>query len=493
MKSGGHFRNASWGGVSAAIRSAVVMLSSLLALRLLGVSQYGHVATWLSLFILYLSLNTNVFTMLIVRLIDLSAHDSGHDYQTAISIALTFFFVSLAFLITVTLLLIVFLIQEPKFVGELPPRFDEVIMLMGFLTIIQIFVALQSAIIEGKGRLDLATKAQLIGPVFVSALLITTFILGAVIEAWHYVAILCIGALADMLLLWLVRHRLSLPLFAKAPTLSCMQGVLELLRSGGVLQAASLFNLFLEPANKFLLSSYAGAATVAIYDLAMKVIWGIQYLFGSAMRVFLHIGSQDRQAVGRNFAKAISLLGVPVVVVHVVGTLFLYWVAHHWVVLDVFPLIVFFGIASISNLGMIFITPFYLSLIGRRELNFILMAHALLALVNVSLSVALIPHFGLVGSAFGLLVAIVMNGSAIYLRCDVEREALTNESVVFRKVIHRVALSLGLLAATVGWGLFGEGSVYGLLGIIASLTLIIIQEPLMRMIVSFFLPNRKNS
>jgi O-antigen/teichoic acid export membrane protein len=491
MKSLGHFRNASWGGVSAAIRSVVVMLTSLLALRLLGAPQFGQVATWLSLYILYLSLNSNAFTMLVVRLMALSDADSLHDRPNAIATAVAFCLLSLILLFVITIFLGAFLIHQPKFVEALPPRFDEVILLMGTLTGIQTIVALQAAVIEGKGRLDLATKAQLIGPMFVFAVLLMVFIFGAAIEARHYVAVLCIGALVDLFLLWSVRRRLLLPLLTEAPTLRSMRGILQMLRSGGMLQAASLLNLFLEPTNKFLLNNYSGPSTVAIYDLAMKVIWGIQYLMGSAMRVFLHIGSQDRVAVGRSFSRAICLLGVPVVAMHVVGILFLYFASHYWVELDTVPLIIFFGIASISNLGMIYVTPFYLSLIGRRELNFIFMTHALLAIVNASLSVALIPHFGLVGSAFGLLVATVINGSALYLRCDVERKSAADESFATRKAFRRIALTSGLLVVTVGWSLFGEGGVLGLFGIVASLALIIRKEPIVQKVSAFFLPKRQ--
>lgn len=491
MKQLGHFRNASWSGVSAAIRSALVMLTSLLALRLLGSYQYGHVVTWLSLYVVYLSLSSNAFTMLVVRLMALSNPDDLYYHSKPIATAVTFCFASLILLIAVTIFLCAFLIRQPKFVEILPPRFDELIMLMGTLTSIQTIVALQAAVIEGRGRLDLATKSQLVGPIFVFALLALAFIFGAAIEARHYVAVLCAGSLADMFLLWLVRRRLLLPLLTEAPTLRSMRGVLQMLRSGGMLQAASLLNLFLEPTNKFLLNNYAGPSTVAIYDLAMKVIWGIQYLMGSAMRVFLHMGSQDRVAVGRSFSRAICLLGVPVVAMHVVGILFLYFASHYWVELDTVSLIIFFGIASISNLGMIYVTPFYLSLIGRRELNFIFMLHALQAFVNASLSIALIPYFGLVGSAFGLLVATVINGVAICLRCDVERESAADESFAIRKAFRRITLASGLLVVTVGWSLFGEGGVLGLFGIVASLALIMIKEPLVQKVSAFFSPKRQ--
>lgn len=59
------FRNATWSGAAAAFRAASGLINALLAIRLLGVENYGHVATALSLFVLYLSLNSTVFTVLV--------------------------------------------------------------------------------------------------------------------------------------------------------------------------------------------------------------------------------------------------------------------------------------------------------------------------------------------------------------------------------------------------------------------------------------------
>jgi O-antigen/teichoic acid export membrane protein len=256
-----------------------------------------------------------------------------------------------------------------------------------------------------------------------------------------------------------------------------MDGVVQLLRSGGVLQVSSLLTLFLEPANKFLLNHFVGAAAVTIYDLAMKVIWGIQHLFGSAMRIFLHIGSQDRDAVGRNFAKVILLLGVPVVGLHIVGAVFLLWAARHWMMIDASQLMAFFGIAAISNFGMTFVTPLYLSLIGRRDLFFIFRTHLVLAVVNLLVSTAMIPLLGLVGSAFGLLVATALNVAAIYGRCGINAATFVSEEQAVSRVKYRIGAVLGLLAATIAWGTYGNDSPLAVFGILLVLAGIMVREP----------------
>ena len=65
------FRNAGWSGMAAAFRAASGLFNALLAVRLLGVENYGHIATILSLFVLYLSLNSSIFTALVVKLMSL--------------------------------------------------------------------------------------------------------------------------------------------------------------------------------------------------------------------------------------------------------------------------------------------------------------------------------------------------------------------------------------------------------------------------------------
>lgn len=489
-KAGRHFRNASWSGLAAAIRAATGLLASLLAIRLLGVGHYGHVATWLSLFVLYLSLNSSAFTMLVVRLMASASGENGGDRESAIAAAVTFCGGSLVLLATVTTVLSLSAASLPFFGAKLPADFGSVLLLMGLLTAIQIAVALQAAVIEGAGRLDLATRWQLAGTLVVVAVLLFGFLSGSELGAVAYVALLCTGALVDMCLLWWVRRTLDLPLFTSVPSSRRLDGVLQLLRSGGVLQATSLLTMFLEPANKFLLNHFVGAAAVTIYDLAMKVVWGIQNLFGAAMRVFLHIGSQDRNAVGTNFVKVIAMLGVPVVAIHIAGALFLFWTARYWMMIDPSKLMIFFGIAAISNFGMIFVTPLYLSLIGRRELSFIFRAHVVLAVVNVLVSGLLIPFFGLIGSAFGLLAATSFNVAAIYLRCRGDAGEFGLEKTALHGVKRRVVLVISLFAATMVWGMAGGDNPVALLGIVLSLTAILVREPFVRRLIDQFIPKR---
>lgn len=480
---GTHFRNASWSGLAAAFKAVSGLLSSLLAVRLLGVGGYGHVVTLLSLFVLYLALNSSVFTMLVVKLMALSNDDEEDKANSSSMFAAAVMFsgISIALLAVVTFLLM-----------ELAPRLlsldgpgdafnmeiRKVILLMGVLTAIQIVTALQSALIESAGRLDRAMKWQLIGPIVVLVVLVLAFVLRLPIVASAYVMVLCAGALTDLCVLWFVRRNVMPSVILFCAPQNRLSGLLNLLKSGGVLQATSLMNVFLEPLNKLLLNHFIGAAAVTVYDLAMKVIWGIQYLFGAAMRVFLHLGSHDVESVGRSFSRVIALVGVPAVIFHIIGALFLSWTGHQWVAIDVVQLMIFFSIATVSNLGMIYITPLYISLIGRGDLRFIFRSQAILAVTNVVVSLTLIPYVGVTGAAIGLLSATIYNVVAIYIRCKDSSGTFAGFRDTLRGGVMRYALSVSLFVAAILWGIKGGESLVGLLGILLCLAVIMVREPM---------------
>ena len=463
------FRNASWSGASAAFRAASGLFNALLAVRLLGVDGYGHVATVLSLFVLYLALNSSVFTALVVNLMKPTAIDEKHAILLASSSIFTAF--SIVVLGVVTLLLREFAPQliSIEFGTVLNAEIRHVILLMGALTAIQTLTAWHAALIESTGRLDLAMKWQLIGPTVVLALLTTFFFAQLTLTASGYVAALCAGALTDLFLLWLVKRKVMPSSLFYWPTRQRLHGLVHLLKSGGLLQATSLMGMFLEPLNKLLLNHFIGAAAVTIYDLAMKVIWGIQYLFSAAMRVFLHLGSQNEEAVGPTFNKVIALIGVPVVILHTVGALFLSWVAHHWLAIDATQLMIFFAIATLSNLGMIYITPLYISLIGRGDLYFIFRSQTILAITNVAATLTLIPYLGLIGAAFGLLLATIYNVVAIYARCKANSATFNGLADILNGQRGRYALTIFLFAAAILLGIRGDESFIGILAVLLGL------------------------
>jgi O-antigen/teichoic acid export membrane protein len=470
--SNGHFRNASWGGFVAAVKAGVGLISALLAVRLLGVEQFGFVATWLSLFVLFLSLISSAFTMLVVKMYSAAGECQQIDREIVTVAALR---LCIAAVVVLTIVAAIIYSLTILF-AIIPESYLTLLSLMCLLTAIQIVVALNAAVIEGAGRLDIAVRWQLIGPVIITVGLLYCFLNFNSLRADIYLLILSSAALIDMIFIWRIRRNLGLVFVSKS--VGHTVGVFKLLRSGGLLQLTSLLNLFLEPVNKSLLNHYAGAASVAVYDLAMKVVWGIQHLVGAAMRVFVHIGSQDQSAVGRTFAKVFALLCVPVIGMHIVGALFLSWLAHYWLEVDGGKLMIFFSLATLSNLGMIFVTPLYLSLIGANDLLFILRVQALLAIINVAVSSLTVPLFGLIGAAFGLIIATALNVVSIYRRCKMELAVMHIFQGEAPHAKARLFFIFLLLTFTVLWAMFDGSDPRVFCFVFISLTLIMSSEPL---------------
>jgi len=330
------------------------------------------------------------------------------------------------------------------------------LLMMGALVVVQILAALQAAFIEASGRLDLAMKAQLFGPFVLLIMLCISYLLHLSLSVQDYVVMLCAAACVDLGLLWVVRRmRLRLVILQAGASVN-MPKLKELLRSGGVLQATSLMSLFLEPLNKLLLNHFIGPAAVTTYDLAMKVIWGIQSLFGAAMRVFLHFAHQDGATVGRTYTRVISLIAVPALIMHTFGAILLSWVAHQWVDINASQLMLFYAIATLSNLGMIFVTPLYTSLISRGDLRFIFKSQAILALSNTFISIIAIPFLGLAGAAIGLLAATIYNVSAIYVRHGQLLGQVEGVANMFKGIAARFIVTGALFSITLYLGVQGE-------------------------------------
>lgn len=480
----GHLHNATWSGISASFKAAYGLLNVLLAIRLLGAEAYGSLATLLAWFILYLSLNSSIFTMLVVKLMALR-HDERERSDVLLASALLTS-LSVGFILVCSVLVG----MRTSGVGGLGAGFgvspSDIPMLMAILVSTQIVTAYQSALLESAGRLDLAMKRQLVGPVVVLALLLFSFLADQPLSPAGYVGVLGLGAMTDLSLVWLARRAVMPRTGAMKISRGTFISLKTILRSGGQLQATTLMNMFIEPLNKLLLNYFLGGTAVSVYDLAMKVVWGIQNLFAAAMRVFLHMGSQENEAVGSRFPFVIRIIGVPAILLHVIGALFLSIVAHYWLQLDAVVLLVFYSVATLSNLGMIFVTPLYVGLIGRGDLGFIFRTQTILAGTNILASFVLIPLLGVVGAAVGLFVATAYNATAILLRA---RHVLSPHFGLRAILWHsrfRYFAAAALFAGSIAWGISGAAS-WIILGVIliSSLAISVSDPVLIRLIKRF--------
>ena len=482
-----NFNNASWSGLVTGLRAFLGLANALLAVRLVGVEAYGHLITVLSVFVIYVSLNTNLYTIVVVKLTSYAGLEQQSE-RSEILMAVTFLTGSSLLVLGITTALIYW--QSPDFLRFGGSTKDGLLLLMAAVCGLQILTALQGALVEASGRLDLTMKAQLTGPAALLAILTAMVLLNRPLTGKAYLEILCVSAVLDLGVIWLIRRLKAGPIRWQKIGPKTIKQLSALVGAGSPLQATALMNLFLDPLNRILLGYFNEAASVTIYDLAMKIIWGIQSLFTSAMRVFLHFNNLSDSRINQAYIHVITLIVVPTLIVHTAGAAFLYCVANWWVTIDLQSLLLFYSLATLSNLGMIFITPLYIRLINRQDLGFIVKSQTILAFTNTAISIVTIPLFGLFGAALGLLIATLYNVPAIYRRYQRQVAPLDGlTKLLAPTLILRAGLALGLFAATIYASMSGRVSLLLAVALGASLFLMIITEPLTRRIVTSFYIN----
>ena len=163
-----NFNNASWSGLVTGLRAFLGLANALLAVRLVGVEAYGHLITVLSVFVIYVSLNTNLYTIVVVKLTSYAGLEQQSE-RSEILMAVTFLTGSSLLVLGITTALIYW--QSPDFLRFGGSTKDGLLLLMAAVCGLQILTALQGALVEASGRLDLTMKAQLTGPAALLAIL----------------------------------------------------------------------------------------------------------------------------------------------------------------------------------------------------------------------------------------------------------------------------------------------------------------------------------
>lgn len=406
------FKNASWGGLSAAARLAFGVGNIFLAIKLAGSVAYGYLALISSVTVFYVALIGSVHTVAVTH----AAHYRQRAGQEK-NIESLF---SLVWLVTCCSALILVLLAAwfgNSFVhafvywggdAEVESQLSSLLILVVMMALSQLFSAGNVAVIESLGRFDRAAQAQMMGPFVVFICLMLLFLLGE--EQWSVLDVgkaMIVGGITDVILTSAARTKMGY-LSAFKPSLQAI-GLFGALFKGGVaLQGARLINIFFDPLNKYLLNYFVGAESVSVYDFAIKIIFGIQGLFGGAFRSFLQMVGGLGGDSGQNYLKALSYGLVPAVVIH--GVISIAFFSFFCLLGDAFSSLPYFFVLLIpGSLGVIVVAPLYSALIGAKDFGFVFKAHLILSVLNGVISVLFIPVIGLYGAGIGFLIATVYN------------------------------------------------------------------------------------
>jgi len=413
------FKNASWGGVSAAVRLLFGMANLFLAIRLAGPVDYGYVSLMLSTALIYLTFINSVHTIAVTYAAELRQNSHSHQDLTKLFSTVWIFTLVSGFFAA-------FLVWEfgdyfiHKFIYwghdvTLRGQLSQSLTLVLTLLLMQLLSASNVAVMESLGRFDLAARSQVFGPVFAFIIFLYLYLSNKSQHIQTVAEVLAMSATLDMVITTIAR--LSMGYWkAYLPQKGLIDRLPSLLRQGASLQGSRLVSVLVDPFNKYLLNLFVGAASITAYEVSMKIITGIQGLFGGAFRTFLQLTNEMRLNSGQQYLKSLRYGLLPALVLHLIAGVLIIYLNNFWFSEETSSLPTLLYLMMPASVVIIFIAPLYFALIGIRDLRFIFRMNLTLAVFNVIGSLLFIPMMGLVGCAIGFTIAIFYNAVMEYRR-----------------------------------------------------------------------------
>lgn len=413
------FRNASWGAIAAGVRLFFGMANLFLAIKLVGSANYGYFALIVSFTTFYVTLVNSVHTIAVTHAVD---YRGTPDEKEKLGLLFSsVFIITLAAVFILVLLIGLFghgFIENFIYRGN---DLDEQLMLKSlllitlYIAVFQLLTGSNVAVVESLGRFDNAARMQMYGPVLIFVLLAHGYVeLGqlTILEVAKFIAI---GSVCDFIFTGFVRVRMKY-IGSFVPNKRAVELFPVLFRDGLSLQGARLVNVFFDPFNKYLLNRFVGSVAVTNYEIAMKIVSGIQGLFGGAFRTFLQLTERMSFDGSNDYIKTIKYGLTPALIIHGIGGISIVAIKRLWISSDLSHLTMFYLSLVPASLVIIFIAPIYYALIGVRDVNFIFRMNFNLACLNILGSAIFIPIFGIYGASIGFTIAIAHNAILEYKR-----------------------------------------------------------------------------
>jgi len=453
--------------LAALTRAASGFVFALLAVRTLGASTYGYFSVSWSLAGATLFFFGGVNTALVARVVAVRDRPGDEALQLCGAVGS----------LTLGSALILVLVGVGASVwgsgkAPLPVLYLGVAILLG----LQLVTLWCCAALEGHGCLRPAILFPIVG-------VSTNCVLLAIVWAsgWHFdlpiFLLLCAigyGLEAGFALLTARRHRvLSIDLRSARSELR------NLFASGSALQMSSLVGFFLDPFNKSVLLAWLGPGAVALFDLTMKMAWGLQSAFTAYARLFLQIAPGDHAGRIASFSKAAEYVWAPAILAAALVVLWATPLLTSMVGAQPAVAATVLLLALGAILTMVLAAPAYVSLIGIGELGFILRNQLILAAGSSIGALVLVPQLGITGAIWGLLVASAFNTALTWQRVRRHVAGFAGLHALCRGRINRLALAAGSLMAA--WALHQTSTTinsWALLGIGSFLPLLLLaREP----------------
>jgi O-antigen/teichoic acid export membrane protein len=449
---------------AAVLRSAAGLALAVLGIRVLGAGNYGSFSLVWSFCLAFVFMYTGVNTVMVARIVE--SRSSGND-SVWISAGLLLTLGVCGLLLMASLLLSVFV--DPGNPLRIPLLFCPLLLALLLLTFFG------CAILEGRGHIAAAAVIPLLSSLGLVAILagfvfadsptlgLSRFMKFA-LAAFGVEAAIAIGACAVAV------RRVTFQSFRLSACASLATG-------GSGTQAANLAAFLLDPFTKSVLAGQLGTATVALFDLSMKIGWGFHAVFSAYSRLFLQIPASDQSYRISSLEQSARMTFVPAVLAAAIAICILPALLAGILQVSQPQLALAMALSIITCVLMSWAAPAYVSLIAFGDYGFIFRNQMILAVANVAVVSTVVPVMGLPGAFAGILVGTIINMLIIARRMQKHLPDFRGWMQLVRPMAPRLLVAVLVLAASL-WGAWQELSLPVLSVPALAAVALLLREPL---------------
>lgn len=452
--------------VSAFVRAGLGLAFSVLAIRVVGAGPFGYYSLAWAFCVAFLYMYTGINTVLIAALVEKRTVKSSQEWMAA-GLVLTAVMVSLVAAVS-------------AFVAAFASSSGELFLAMVVCPLMlacQIATMFCCALLEGRGHVARAVLLPLVGNCGIVLVLVTSLLAG-----WP------VTGLASLLSVALAAFALEAAIAVGTALIQCAgmgkpiwRGgtVKKLLLGGCSIQAANMVSFLLDPWSKSVLALCLGPASVAVFDLAMKVGWGLNFVFSAYSRLFLQIPPSDRERRIASLTQAADLTWAPLALVGAIAVSLLPPLMGAWLRVDQMLLAQGMAMAVAACLLMAAVSAAYISLIGFGDHAFIFRNQMILGIANVVTASLLVPIIGFPGAFLGSLAATIVNVALISKRLRYHMPGFSGLASLARPFVSRLTLAIILFAVACTASVRGS-SVEIVVAVACVAFVLLVREPLAR-------------
>jgi len=160
----------------------------------------------------------------------------------------------------------------------------RLIFLMGFLSMLGLFVNIIRGVVAGIGRMDIANYVSAVGRISQVGFALILLLFGCGIWSLYFGFLL---SYVLRLAVWVLTLKYTYRLHIFKPLAFRRKKLTELLKYGGGLTTASVGNMLVMPFNKLVIARYVGLSEVAYYQIANRVITSLRGVFVQGLQALL--------------------------------------------------------------------------------------------------------------------------------------------------------------------------------------------------------------